>query len=184
MAFFADKLVSRQEIDGLVLTGATLKAATTLAKFLETEEKPDTQSAGNTVIKRFQQVLPKQFDQLKAGSSPKPFNWKDLHSGKQYRFEFEADQSLEGNLLTPVLKGFEQVSGASDSLQPVFFAYLIDAKRDCFQHCPLGNRWNVEQCEFNLAQLRSLTAANRPNRSHPSSEKSLALSNKGVATQL
>lgn len=174
LAFFADKLVSRQEIDGLVLTGATLKAATTLAKLLETENKPDTQSVGNAVIKRFQQVLPEQFDQLKAGGSPQPFNWKDPHSGKQYRFELEADLSLEGNLLTPVLKGFEQVSGASDSLQPVFFAHLIDAKRD---------RWNIEQCEFNLAQLRSLTAADRPNRSHPSSEKSLALSNKGFAAE-
>jgi hypothetical protein len=74
LAFFADKLGSRQEIDGLVLTGETLKAATTLAKFLETEVKPDTQSAGNAVIKRFQQVLPEQFDQLKAGSFPQPFN--------------------------------------------------------------------------------------------------------------
>lgn len=175
LAFFADKLVSRQEIDGLVLTGATLKAATILAKFLETEDKLDTQSAGNAVIKRFQQVLPEQFDQLKAGSSPKPFNWKDPHSGKQYRFEFEAAQSLEGNLLSPVLKGFEQVSGASDSLQPVFSAHLIDAKRE---------RWNIEQCEFNSAQLGSLTAAERPNRSHPPSEKSLALSNKGVAAEL
>lgn len=174
LAFFADKLVSRQEIDGLVLTGATLKAATTLAKLLEIEDKPDVQSAGNAVIKRFQQVLPEQFDQLKAGGSPQPFNWKDPHSGKQYRFDFEANQSLESDLLSPVLKGFEQVSGASDALHCVFSAHLIDAKRD---------RWNIELCEFNSAQLHSLTAADRPNRSHSSSEKSLALSNKGFAAE-
>lgn len=153
LARIAAYLASRSEIDGLWLTGTTLKTGTTLAQSLETENKPDIQSAGNAVIKRFEQVLPEQFAEFKNGSSAKPFNWKDPHSGKQYRFEFSNPTcTKEGQLLTPAtLKGFQQ---SGNSQQPVFSASLIDAKRD---------RWLIEQCDFTTSQLHSLTACNRSN---------------------
>lgn len=151
LARIATHLASRNEIDGLWLTGLTLKTGTTLAQHLETEPQPDMQAAGNAVIKRFEQVLPQQFADLKNGNSPQTFNWKDPHSGNQYRFEFEAATfSIEGESLTPAaLTGFD----ASDkSRKPVFSAFLVDSKRD---------RWLIQECDFNPNQLRSLTACNR-----------------------
>jgi hypothetical protein len=151
LARVANHLASRNEIDGLWLTGLTLKTGTTLAQHLETEPQPDIQAAGNAVIKRFEQVLPQQFADLKNGNSPQTFNWKDPHSGNQYRFEFETPTfSIEGESLTPAaLKGFD----ASDkSRKPIFSAFFVDAKRD---------RWLIQECDFNLDQLRSLTACNR-----------------------
>ncbi|MCL1475100.1 hypothetical protein [Argonema antarcticum] len=151
LARIAAYLASRSEIDGLWLTGTTLKTVTTLAQSLETENKPDIQFLGNAVIKRFEQVLPQQFAELTNGSSAKPFNWKDPHSGQQYRFEFyNATCTKEGQPLTPAtLKGFRQ---SGNSKQPVFSASLIDAKRD---------RWLIEQCDFTTSQLHSITACNR-----------------------
>lgn len=153
LARIAAHLASRSEVDGLWLTGTTLKTGTTLAQSLETENKPDIQSAGNAVIKRFEQVLPEQFAELKNGTSAKPFSWKDPHSGQQYRFEFSNPTcTKEGEILTPAtLKGFQQ---SGNSKQPVFSALLIDAKRDC---------WLIEQCDFTTSQLHSLTACNRSN---------------------
>ena len=147
-------LASRSELDGLWLTGMGLKAGTTLARSLSSEEKPDLQSAGNAVVRRFYQVLPQEFEHLKAGGEPKPFNWKDPQSGRQYRFQFEpATFSGEGRSLTPAtLTGFEQ---SGDDAQPVFSAHLVDARRD---------RWTIEQCDFNSVQLRSLSVADRSSR--------------------
>lgn len=88
----ANQLASRSEIDGLLLTGLTLKTALPLTE-IQTEDKPDAQTAGLAVIKRFQQVLPQKFIDLKAGNSPKDFNWKDPQSNKQYHFCFEAAQT-------------------------------------------------------------------------------------------
>lgn len=150
-ARIAAYLASRSEIDGLWLTGTTLKTGTTLAQSLETENKPDIQFLGNAVIKRFEQVLSEQFAEFKNGGSAKPFNWKDPHSGKHYRFEFSnATSTKEGQVLTDAtLKGFQE---SASSKQPVFSASLIDAKQ---------NRWLIEQCDFTTSQLHSLTACNR-----------------------
>jgi hypothetical protein len=124
------------------------------AKFLETEDKPDIQSAGQAVIKRFEQVLPQRFEELKTGGSPKPFNWKDSHSGKSYCFEFEvATFSPEGKPITPAtLRGFEE---SGNDFKPVFSAQLVE---------PKSNRWSIEQCDFNPVQLRSLIVADKPSR--------------------
>lgn len=146
LARIAALLASRQEIDGLWLTGMTLKTETSIAKALETSSHLDSQLAGQAIIKRFEQILPQQFAQLNNGSSPQPFNWKDPHSGTKYRFELAAATfSPEGQLVTPTsLKGF-----APTHPQPVFSALLTDAKR---------HHWLVEQCDFNEQQLNSLTA--------------------------
>ncbi|NJO31569.1 MAG: hypothetical protein HC874_31445, partial [Richelia sp. SL_2_1] len=50
--------------------------------------------------------------ELKAGETPKAFNWKDPESNKQYRFCFEAAKTdIEGNILIPEkLKGFDTKS--------------------------------------------------------------------------
>ncbi len=149
----ANQLASRSEIDGLLLTGLTLKTALPLTE-IQTEDKPDVQTAGLAVIKRFQQVLPQEFIDLKAGNSPKDFNWKDPQSNKQYQFCFKAAQTnVEGDILIPAsLKGFEKIPG-SDSMHPVFAATLIDAKY---------NRWSIEQCDFDKSQIQSLNFAARP----------------------
>lgn len=142
------------ELNGLWIAGTALKPVTAAAQLLETEAKADIQSAGQSIIKRFEQVLPQQFEALKTGISPKPFNWKDCHSGKFYFFEFEtATSSPEGKPITPVtLRGFEE---SGNELKPVFSAQLVE---------PKSNRWSIEQCDFNSVQLRSLSVANKPSR--------------------
>ncbi|NJM73951.1 MAG: hypothetical protein HC862_29740 [Scytonema sp. RU_4_4] len=151
---FAQRLESRNEIDGLWLTGLTLKAGVSLASTLQTENKPDSQAAGLAIIKRFGQVLPQEFAELKTGTSSKAIRWKDPQSGKLYSFQFEPSKtSLEGDIFIPAsIKGLEKASG-SNSTQCVFAATLIDAKYD---------RWSIEQCDFTANQIRSLTIANKP----------------------
>ncbi|RAM49233.1 MAG: hypothetical protein C6Y22_23030 [Hapalosiphonaceae cyanobacterium JJU2] len=150
----AQRLESRNEIDGLWLTGLTLKAGISLASTLQTENKPDSQAAGLAIIKRFGQVLPQEFAELKTGTSAKVITWKDPQSSKLYSFQFEPPlTSLEGNILIPAsIKGFEKAS-SFNSTQCVFAATLIDAKYD---------RWSIEQCDFTANQIRSLTVANKP----------------------
>ena len=151
----AHQLASRHEIDGLLLTGLTLKAGVTLASTLQTEDKPDVHTAGLAVIKRFQQVLPQEFADLKSGATIKPLTWKDPESGKQYRFEFEpATISPDGEIVKPIsLKGFEKNKNVE--MQQLFAASLIDAKYD---------RWHVEQCDFSANQIRSLNKVSLPTR--------------------
>lgn len=148
----AHQLANQHEVNGLLLTGLTLKTGISVTDTLQTEEKPDIQNAGLAIIKRFQQVLPEEFIALKAGDSPQAFNWKDPESNKQYHFSFEAAQTnASGDILTPAsLKGYEKISG---SMQPVFAATLIDAKY---------NRWSIEQCDFNKSQIQSLNLATKP----------------------
>ncbi|WP_337886401.1 hypothetical protein [Fischerella thermalis] len=150
----AQRLEARNEIDGLWLTGLTLKAGVSLASTLQTENKPDSQAAGLAIIKRFGQVLPQEFAELKTGTSAKAITWKDPQSSKLYSFKFEPPlTSLEGNILIPAsIKGFEKGS-SFNSTQCVFAATLIDAKYD---------RWSIEQCDFTANQIRSLTIANKP----------------------
>ena len=149
----ANQLANQHEVNGLFLTGLTLKTGISLAE-IQTEEKPDIQIAGLAIIKRFQQVLPQEFINFKTGDSPKAFNWKDPESNKQYHFCFEAAQTnASGDILTPAsLRGYETISG-NDSIQPVFAATLIDAKY---------NSWSIEQCDFNKSQVQSLNLATKP----------------------
>ncbi len=149
----ANQLANQHEINGLFLTGLTLKTGISLVE-IQAEEKPDVQTAGLAIIKRFQQVLPQEFINFKTGDSPKAFNWKDPELNKQYHFYFEAAQTnASGDILTPAsLKGYEKISG-NDSIQPVFAATLIDAKY---------NRWSIEQCDFNKSQVQSLNLATKP----------------------
>lgn len=99
-------------------------------------------------------MLPQQFEELKNGGSPKLFNWKDSHSGKSYQFEFEAATfPPEGKPLKPAtLKGFEE---SGNNFYQVFAAQLVE---------PKSNRWSIEQCDFNLVQLRSLSVADKSSR--------------------
>jgi hypothetical protein len=130
-----------------------------LTDTLRVEEKPDIQTAGLALLKRFQQILPQEFMELKAGEAPKSFNWKDPKSNKQYHFCFEAAKiDIEGNVLIPEkLKGFDKKSDFN--MQQVFAATLIDSKY---------NRWSIEQCDFNKNQIQSLNLATKstlPNHS-------------------
>ncbi|MGB3653827.1 MAG: hypothetical protein WBA41_21785, partial [Rivularia sp. (in: cyanobacteria)] len=98
----ANQLANQQEVNGLLLTGLPLKTGISLTDTLRVEEKPDIQTAGLAMLKRFQQILPQEFMELKAGESPKAFNWKDPELNKQYRFCFEAAKTdIEGNILIP-----------------------------------------------------------------------------------
>ncbi|MBE9216443.1 hypothetical protein IQ247_27925, partial [Plectonema cf. radiosum LEGE 06105] len=139
----ANQLANQQEVNGLLLTGLPLKTGISLTDTLRVEEKPDIQTAGLALLRRFEQVLPQEFMELKAGETPKAFNWKDPESNKQYRFCFEAAKTdIEGNILIPEkLKGFDTKSGSN--VQQVFEATLIDSKY---------NRWSIEQCDFNKNQ--------------------------------
>ncbi len=155
----ANQLTNQHEVNGLFLTGLTLKTGISLVE-IQAEEKPDVQTAGLVIIKRLQQVLPQEFINFKTGDSPKAFNWKDPESNKQYHFCFEAAQTnASGDILTPAsLKGYEKIS-SHNSIQPVFAATLIDAKY---------NRWSIEQCDFNKSQVQSLNLATKlthPNHS-------------------
>ncbi len=150
----ANQLANQHEVNGLFLTGLTLKTGISLSETLKIEDKLDAQTAGLAIIKRFQQVLPQEFIDLTVGASPSSFNWKDPESNKQYQFCFEAAQTnASGDILTPAsLKGYEKISG-DDSIQPVFAATLIDAKY---------NRWSIERCDFNKSQIQSLNLATKP----------------------
>ena len=155
----ANQLTNQHEVNGLLLTGLPLKSGISLSDTLRVEEKPDIQTAGLAVLKRFQQILPQEFIELKAGEAPKSFNWKDQKSNKQYHFCFEAAKTdIEGNILIPEkLKGFDTKSGFN--VQQVFEATLIDSKY---------NRWSIEQCDFNKNQIKSLNLATKstlPNHS-------------------
>ncbi len=154
----AHQLASRNEIDGLLLTGVTLKAGVTLASSLQSEDNPDMHTAGLMVIKRFQQVLPQEFIDLKAGEIPKVFSWNDSKSGKQYCFKFSGccfDNHNEA--IQPVkLQGFETKPG-SNLIRPVFAATLIDSKY---------NQWSIEQCDFTSSQVRDLSIAVKPTLSN------------------
>ena len=155
----ANKLANQQEINGLLLTGLPLKSSINLKDTLQQEEQPDIQTAGLAILRRFEQVLPQEFIELKAGETPKAFNWKDPKSNKQYRFCFEAAKTdLDGNVVIPAsLKGFETKS--VETKQQVFAATLIDSKY---------NRWSIEQCNFNKNQIQSLKKASQstlPNHS-------------------
>ncbi len=155
----AHQLANQHEVNGLLLTGLTLKTGISITNALQGEDKPDIQNAGLTIIKRFQQILPEEFLAFKTGDSPQAFKWKDPKSNKQYHFYFEAAQTNEvGDIVTPAsLKGFEIPSG-SDSMQSIFIANLIDAK---------FNHWNIEQCDFNQRQIQSLNLACKPTMPHP-----------------
>ena len=155
----ANQLTNQQEVNGLLLTGLPLKSSISIRDTLKVEDKPDIQTAGLALLKRFEQVLPQEFMELKAGETPKAFNWKDPESNKQYRFCFEAAKTdIEGNILIPEkLKGFDTKSGSN--VQQVFEATLIDSKY---------NRWSIEQCDFNKNQIKSLNLATKstlPNHS-------------------
>ena len=155
----ANQLANQQEVNGLLLTGLPLKSSINLKDTLQQEEKPDIQTAGLAILRRFEQVLPQEFIELKAGETPKAFNWKDPKSNKQYRFCFEAAKTdLDGNVLIPAsLKGFDTKS--VETKQQVFAATLIDSKY---------NRWSIEQCDFNKNQIQSLKKASQstlPNHS-------------------
>lgn len=155
----ANQLANQQEVNGLLLTGLPLKTGISLSDTLLLEDKPDIQTAGLAILKRFQQILPQEFMELKAGEVPKSFNWKDPELNKQYRFCFEAAKTdIEGNILIPEkLKGFDAKSGSN--VQQVFEATLIDSKY---------NRWSIEQCDFNKNQIKSLNLATKstlPNHS-------------------
>lgn len=155
----ANQLANQQEINGLLLTGLPLKSSINLKDALQQEEQPDIQTAGLAILRRFEQVLPQEFIELKAGEAPKAFNWKDPKSNKQYRFCFEAAKTdLDGNVLIPAsLKGFDTKSVKTE--QQVFVATLIDSKY---------NRWSIEQCDFNKNQIQSLKKASQstlPNHS-------------------
>lgn len=154
----AHQLASRNEIDGLLLTGVTLKAGVTLASSLQSEDNPDIHTAGLMVIKRFQQILPQEFIDLKAGEIPKAFSWNDSKSGKQYCFKFSGcclDNHNEA--VQPVkLQGFETKLG-SNLMRPVFAATLIDSKY---------NQWSIEQCDFTPSQVHDLSIAIKPTLSN------------------
>lgn len=144
----AEKLAARQELDGLWLTGNALKTVTTLAQLLEKKDPIDKQAAGNAIIGRFEQVSPERFAALKAGDSPKPFNWRDPSSKKLYRFEFET-AAADGS--TPYRLQGLAIDGSSKT--PVFSALSHDAKH-----------WSIEQCDLSQQQLRSLNQAQRPTK--------------------
>ncbi|NJM23196.1 MAG: hypothetical protein HC907_33305 [Richelia sp. SM1_7_0] len=146
----ANQLANQPEINGLLLTGLPLKSSISIRDTLKVEDKPDIQTAGLAILKRFQQILPQEFMELKAGEVPKSFNWKDPELNKQYRFCFEAAKTdIEGNILIPEkLKGFNTKSGSN--VQQVFEATLIDSKY---------NRWSIEQFDFNKNQIKSLNLA-------------------------
>ncbi|QIR37277.1 hypothetical protein HCG51_11515 [Tolypothrix sp. PCC 7910] len=150
----AHQLASSHEIDGLLLTGLTLKTGLSVASLVQTEDKPDIQTAGIAVIKRFQQVLSQEFIELKSGDYPNAFSWKDPQSNKQYHFCFEpAKNNLEGAVLTPAsLKGFEKIS-SSNSMRPVFIATLLNSQYDL---------WNIEQCDFDRTQIHALSMSTKP----------------------
>ena len=155
----ANQLANQQEVNGLLLTGLPLKSSINLKDTLQQEEQPDVQTAGLAILRRFEQVLPQEFIDLKAGEAPKAFNWKDPESNKQYRFCFEAAKTdLDGNVIIPAsLKGFDKKS--VETKQQVFAATLIDSKY---------NRWSIEQCDFNKNQIQSLKKASQstlPNHS-------------------
>ncbi len=73
----ANQLANQQEVNGLLLTGLPLKSSINLKGALQQEEQLDVQTAGLAILKRFEQVLPQEFIELKAGEAPKAFNWKD-----------------------------------------------------------------------------------------------------------
>ena len=72
----ANQLTNQQEVNGLLLTGLPLKSSISIRDTLKVEDKPDIQTAGLALLKRFEQVLPQEFIELKAGETPKAFNWK------------------------------------------------------------------------------------------------------------
>lgn len=154
----AHQLANQHEVNGLLLTGLSLKTGISITNALQGDVKPDIQNAGLTIIKRFQQILPEEFIAFKTGDFPQAFKWKDPESNKQYHFFFEAAQTNEaGDIVTPAsLKGFE-ISSGSDSMKPVFVANLIDAKY---------NRWSIEQCDFNQSQIQSLNLAAKQKKTH------------------
>lgn len=150
----AHQLASRNEIDGLLLTGVALKAGVTLASLLQSEENPDKHTAGLAIIKRLGMVLPEEFADLKQGEIPKPFSWIDPKSLKQYNFKFEgcfANDSSQA--VTPIkLRGFETQHG-SNLMHSVFEATLVDSKY---------NQWSIGQCDFTPSQVRDLSFAIKP----------------------
>ncbi len=154
----AHQLANQHEVNGLLLTGLTLKTGISITNALQGEDKPDIQNAGLTIIKRLQQILPEEFIAFKTGDSPQAFKWKDPESNKQYHFCFEAAQTNEvEDIVTPAsLKGFE-ISSGYDSMQSIFVANLIDAKY---------NRWSIEQCDFNQSQIQSLNLAAKQKNPH------------------
>ncbi len=149
----AHQLASRNEIDGLLLTGVTLKAGVTLASYLQSEPSPDMYKEGLAIVRRFQEILPQEFADLKAGEIAKNFVWKDPKSNKQYCFKFERCETEEPKITEPIsLLGFE-ISKDSNSSQAVFAATLIDNKY---------NQWSIEKCDFTLSQIRDLSVAIKP----------------------
>lgn len=149
----AHQLASRNEIDGLLLTGVTLKAGVTLASYLQSEPSRDMHKEGLAIVRRFQEILPQEFADLKAGEIPKNFVWKDPKSNKQYCFKFEKCETEDSKITKPIsLLGFE-ISKDSNTSQAVFAATLIDNKY---------NQWSIEKCDFTLSQVRDLSLAIKP----------------------
>lgn len=150
----AERLAGRDRLDSLWLSGVVLKSATNFVEAFEHSHASqknapiDKQAAGNALVNRFEQVLPERFAALRAGDSPKPFNWRDPSNNNLYRFEFEsgaADGSSPHRLRGIAIDGSSKV--------PAFCALSPD-----------GRRWAIEQCDFSQQQLRCLSQAQRPTK--------------------
>jgi hypothetical protein len=155
----AEKLMAKGELNGLSLLGAGTQL-TSLGISLATREPIDQQEAGNSIIKRFEQIVPEQM----TGDSLDYFVWNDPNSGKKYRFEISGgEQEKVGGKMgkkPKVLRGVE-VNQAEE--KEVFFATKLNPN-DRFQV------WQIERCDFNRGQLESLHKARRQMESDRSPE--------------
>lgn len=147
LANVADRLAASRELNGLFLLGLGGQL-TSAGLSLVAKETIDQQNAGTAIIRRFEQILPDRFK----GDSQDSFVWSDPNTSKKYRFELSGGDAIQlGEKVenTPrVLRGVELFSQGKE--KNVFLASTLDAKN-----------WRIEQCDFSLGQIESLTKARR-----------------------
>jgi hypothetical protein len=152
LAKVAEKLVAQNQIDGLFLTGLTLKPTTAILSAFSQDEKQslDKQAMGTQIIARFQQIVPQAF----TNEEPSSFKWTDSTSKKQYRFYLEGGESdRETGEKSPLKLIGVELSKEGKEKQQVFQASSNNARQ-----------WKIEQCDFTESQLKSLARAENPKR--------------------
>ena len=139
LAALAKQLAHQPELNGLLLSGLLLDSLTQIAEpFLE--PKLDKQAAGVAVINRLREIVPDRF----VGESQQPFCWRDPNLGQTYQFEIEGGDLIREQGKTKLTPKHLKVRKLH-SRQTIFQASSLDHKS-----------WQVQQCDFSSAQLRSL----------------------------
>jgi len=143
----AERLLSGNQLSGLMLIGVGLKAANGAIKSLA-EDPVDKQKTGEELLAKISMIAPL------GGDEKKNLHWQDPNTGNDYRFESAQIETSKG--IKRFLRAFEVYEDPHRSDKEVFFISSLQDHRGEFR------AWRVEKNDFSREQLDSLSHAHLP----------------------